>query len=410
MKLRILLSIFAILLACMSISSLLLSQKAAAHLAVSKKDSHFATQETVRVEEGRNYQYQAACLTESCLQKQANRIARAFPDRPKSTWCIPAQHRGQGSRATRDGKWQGLLLVKVPKAASSTAAGVALRIGNKTKCAVQWKHREGFHYANRSSQSFLFAPVRLPALRSISAIWFFMVTPLNISTSDSSIIRSLHTQRGGKTMGKGGYQYNYMSLVSVEKKSVWRPQEPTKVIHPVDLIHQKLQTLIQSYDFLMVVERMDESLTALALLTGLELGHVLVTSSKVAGKYQLIRVGRDKGKCIKNRKSFISSGVQSYFESDEWLAMNYADEILYRAANISLDLTIDRIGREKFALALAEFQRLKLKAVEVCSDRLGLGCDVEGRSLPEEECYDRDFGCGYKCVDTMLHQERAVRG
>lgn len=350
---------------------------------------------------------QPVCLTETCLQKVARSIARSFPSRPKDSWCIPAQSRGENSLSSIDGTtmtWQGLLLVKVPKAASSTAAGLALRMGNRTGCATQWEHREGINYANRSKTSFLLGSVRRPASRNLSAVWFFMIAPLNITPTDNNIIRSLHTHRGGKTKGKGGYQFVYLSLEPVQPRSVWSPYSPNHVINP-HVVHEAVRRLLQSYDFMLVVERMDESLTALALLTGLSLRDVLVTNSKVAGDYLLVRVGKDAGTCRRQVKGSLSAGVRNYTESSEWLAMNYADEILFRAANASLDKTIEqRIGRARFEAALHEFGQLKAAVLETCGSRLGFGCTDQGEPVQEEQCYYRDFGCGYACVDSVVDQ------
>lgn len=144
---------------------------------------------------------QPVCLTEACLQAVAHSISHNYPVRPKESWCIHTEARGENSFENE--QWQGLLLVKVPKAASSTSAGLALRIGNRTNCAVQWEHREGHNYVNRSRNSFLFGSVRRPASRNLSSVWFFMIAPLDIEPTDNNIIRSLHTHRGGKTKGKG---------------------------------------------------------------------------------------------------------------------------------------------------------------------------------------------------------------
>uniref|UniRef100_A0A7S3LET5 Uncharacterized protein n=1 Tax=Amphora coffeiformis TaxID=265554 RepID=A0A7S3LET5_9STRA len=342
------------------------------------------------------------CLTETCLVEVAQSVARSFPERPKESWCIHTETRGENS--FQDDMWQGLLLVKVPKAASSTAAGLALRIGNRTQCATQWEHREGINYANRSKKSFLFGSVRRPASRNLSSVWFFMIAPLDIEPTDNNIIRSLHTHRGGKTKGKGGFQFVYLSLEPIEARSVWTPHSPSYVIDPRAL-YGKIQRLLESYDFMMVVERMDESLTAMALLTGLSLVDVLVTSSKVAGGYLLVRVGKDAGQCRRQLKGPMSEGVKNYTESDEWLAMNYADEILFRAANASLDRTIEQLGRERFERKLQEFRQLKERVLEMCGDRLGFGCTDQGEVLEEEQCYLRDFGCGYSCVDSVVDRD-----
>jgi hypothetical protein len=343
------------------------------------------------------------CLTSECFQKQGGLLARAFPDRPKVSWCIPASRPEENT--FRDGKWQGLLLVKVPKAASSTAAGLTLRIANQTGCAVQFEHREGIEYSERHAESFLLGTVRRPAARAFSMAYFFIIAPLNITPTDPNIIRSINTRRGGKTKGKGGYMFKYMSLRPILPHSVWKPSEPTKVQNET-LVMDYVQDIVNRYDFLMVVERMDESLTALALVAGLDLGDVLSTSAKVSGEYKLARSGKNEGRCSKQAKGRVSKGMEKYFETKAWLAMNYADYVLYEAANRSLDLTIEQIGRDRFDRALAELRRLKAKATQVCGDHVGLGCTGDGVALPENTCYVRDFGCGHKCVDAMLRDEK----
>jgi hypothetical protein len=344
----------------------------------------------------------STCLTSECFQKKGRLLARAFPDRPKDSWCIPATRPEENT--FRDDKWQGLLLVKVPKAASSTAAGLTLRIANQTGCAVQFEHREGIKYAERHPASFLLGTVRKPAARAFSMAYFFIIAPLNITPTDQNVIRSLNRRRGGKTQGKGGYMFNYMKLKPIQGR-FWKPDAPTHVRNETQVIGY-VQDIVNSYDFITIVERMDESLTALALVTGLDLGDVLSTSAKVSGEYKLARAGKNEGQCSKSTKGKMSEGVRQYFGTKAWLAMNYADYVLYEAANRSLDLTIERIGRDRFDRALADFRRLEAKALQVCGDHLGSGCTGDGVALPETTCYLRDFGCGYKCVDAMLRDEK----
>jgi hypothetical protein len=224
---------------------------------------------------------------------------------------------------------------------------------------------------------------------------------LNITPTDANVLRSLQHVRSGKTKGKGGYQYNYLSLQVVPALSVWSRHFPTRVRHPHDLYH-RIQELIARYDFIIVVDRMDESLVALALLAGLDLSQVLVTNSKVAGSYLLNRLGKGKGICHKQIKGTMSPAVQAYFQSDAWKAMNYADYVLYYTVHASLDRTIQRIGRDRFHAALNEYRALKAMVLEACGERLGYGCTSTGIPLPADECYKRDFGCGYRCVDAAL--------
>jgi hypothetical protein len=231
---------------------------------------------------------------------------------------------------------------------------------------------------------------------------FFVMGPNNVSLTDNSVIRTLHTRRGGKTKGKGGYMFQYTALTTIAPRSVWTPHQATAVRN-ITLVYEIVNEIMEGYDFIVVVERMDESLVAMALLTGLELSDVLITNSKVAGKYTLARTGSDSGTCYQQPKGTISPGVQEYFDSASWRAMNYGDYVLYAAANASLDRTIHvTIGLDRFNLALAEFRRLKARALQACGNELGNGCSSDGQPVQETACYVRDFGCGYRCIDKIL--------
>jgi hypothetical protein len=126
---------------------------------------------------GRDYT-DSVCLTEESFQEHGQRLARSFSYHPKESWCIPTNKRGKHSRDKGPGKkWQGLLLVKTPKAASSTAAGVVLRIHSRHGCAVQWNHVPGQYYFGRGTRrmeksSFLIATVRNPSSRALSHAWY----------------------------------------------------------------------------------------------------------------------------------------------------------------------------------------------------------------------------------------------
>jgi hypothetical protein len=364
--------------------------------------------------------FQPVCLTKTCLEALGKQFARAFPKKSIQEWCTSST-RTTTSSTTTNSIWQGLLHVKVPKAASSTTAGVVLRIHNHTHCAVEHVHRLGYEYKQRNVEtSFLVASLRDPAERALSAVYYFVLMPqleqkhqqqLQQSTtgrnttvssntttttpfffSDNTIIRSLHTKQGGKTRGKGGYMYNYLSLKEIPPRSVWTPLDPLK-IHSNLL--QDLQTnVLQEYNFLMVVERLEESLVVLALLTGLSLQQLLVASAKQSGSYILARIGRTVGICQRKQRYQVSSGVQAYLESPEWLWMNYADYVLHSAANASLDRTIDEtIGRHEFDEALKDYKRLQQHVIQYCGEeRLGSGCTQTGETiLPMEDCYENDL-------------------
>jgi hypothetical protein len=156
------------------------------------------------------------CLEPECLDKIARSMARAFPDRPRDSWCIPAsssssiQDWGSNSYIEESGLWQGLLLLKVPKAASSTSAGLVLRIAHRYNCtAVQWLHRKGHLYrANNTrinkNSTFLFAPVRNAASRAISAAWWFDISHWNLAGTDNDVIEAMKNGMENKArLGRG---------------------------------------------------------------------------------------------------------------------------------------------------------------------------------------------------------------
>ena len=108
----------------------------------------------------------------------------------------------------------------------------------------------------------------------------------------------------------------------------------------------------------------------------------------------------------------MSPAVQKYLDSDDWKAQNYGDYLLYAAANQSLDQTIARLGRPRFNAALQRYKALKAKEKEVCAPVAEFPCSKSGKPQPKKarkECYQRDFGCGYKCIDDMIANDSVFK-
>jgi hypothetical protein len=434
------------------------------------------------------------CLRPECIEEEAYLIARAFPDRSNKTWLVT-------SKKILDDTFMhhGIMMVKVPKAASSTLAGVSLRISRlHGNVPVEFEHKlpSKFSFGDRHpSESFLFATVRDPASRTLSEMFFEASRGTIIQLkNESNVLEYLvkSDDRGlGVSDGRGGKQLRWVSLYDIPRQSSWTKKSPTQVLNP-RLVKSNVKNAVDNYDFLLVVERLDESLVAMALTMGLDIGDILVSSSKVAGSSYyyaplgggispgrirksldrgdpksspaywreganttndpaqrrtsgLVKMrvdgtlpaqrrekerdmranGRDKlrfeklrfvgasthrptAKCVKLERPFRTRAIDEYLESDEWRAMNYGDYLLHAAANRSLDLTIERIGRDRFDTALKEYQRLRTKADRVCKDHVQLPCSSYGKSqlmISQKSCYKRDFGCGHSCIDEMLLNE-----
>lgn len=313
---------------------------------------------------------------------------------------------------------KGLLFVKTPKTGSTTASRIMKRIvhnvaqrDNVTTC----QHREdhvtgaGLWYGSRvRNQSFLVASLRDPAQRAMSRFFWSYVTRKSNNTNeiqtDDAFIKdylneTTNVASGCTSKGQGGYQLNYITLQSIPKWSAWDPLHPTRIIDNTRTEGYVAQ-LMDDYDFLILNERMEESLVVMKLMLGLETGDILSLSYNVGGSYRY-----QNGKCVQLIKPHTSSGMQEYFESDEWYAKNYGDYLLYAAANQSLDMTINQLGKETFEAALQDFHRLQAKVNEVCKERVPFPCASDGtvlfhavQPLPHQKIS--------ACIDDIVQKEQ----
>jgi len=291
---------------------------------------------------------------------------------------------------------KGLLFVKTPKTGSTTISRIMKRLVQKVAQRYNvdsCQHREdhvngaGFWYANRSpTQSFLLASVRDPAQRAMSRFFWSYVTQQqsqdnnNNQTMDDSFIldylnKSTSVASGCTSKGQGGYQLNYISMTPILEWSAWSPHNVTQIVRPT-VVEEYVRRTMQAYDFMMVNERMDESLVLLQLRLGLQTSDILSLSFNVGGSYRY-----EHGKCKQLVKPHISKNMQTFFQSDEWYAKNYGDYLLYAAANRSLDATIETLGRDKFDSAMQEFHRLSTKVNEFCNQQVPFPCSSNGTVL-----------------------------
>ena len=63
--------------------------------------------------------------------------------------------------------------------------------------------------------------------------------------------------------GRSGFQLAFMSLNDIQNGSAWNAElNPTEVINP-HIVQQNVRDIFNQYNFMVVAERMDESLVAL---------------------------------------------------------------------------------------------------------------------------------------------------
>ncbi|KAG7336768.1 galactose-3-O-sulfotransferase [Nitzschia inconspicua] len=355
--------------------------------------------------------------------------------RPKDWWYVHSYNLYQ----------EGLLYVKTPKAASSTMAGITLRIAHRhgkdipqeevqesssssdkkvsheripettiNPCNSRQYHGLSYDYIDRNhTQSFLFATIRDPAQRAISDV-FYRRSNQQLEYNETQILETL--QEGVFLLSHRlthikvqGYQLAYLTMREKEEDNHdvddddKDEEEPSIDVSQLsrETTKQHIADVLNEYDFLLLVERMDESLVVLQFLLDLDTDDLLHIYSKSAGNYAMLIV---KETCHRIQPPIVSDTTMRYLSSSDWHNRHYGDYLLHAAINASLDRTIADIGPERFQKALATFRQRMVLAQERCQAHAYFPCSSSGENqlkLSEESCYNRDWGCGYPCLDRL---------
>jgi endo-1,4-beta-D-glucanase Y len=130
------------------------------------------------------------------------------------------------------------------------------------------------------------------------------------------------------------------------------------------------------------------------LLPNVPVGDILYLNAKSNGGYD---DGVHRNTCYYIQPSFVSPGMKRFFQSPEWNNLVRWDNLLYQAANRSLDLTIDYLGRERFEARLAVFRNAQQVAKERCLDGKDIfPCTSKGKKNMNKVCLWSDSG--YVCL------------
>mmetsp|Transcript_23471 Transcript_23471/g.55609 ORF Transcript_23471/g.55609 Transcript_23471/m.55609 type:complete len:507 (-) Transcript_23471:294-1814(-) len=365
-------------------------------------------------------------------------------------------------------KDRGLWFVKNYKAASSTGAGITARIAHTSVAAVDavddnksristltdgmidtsnnstaatteqsktampphciYHASHDFADSGRHKQlhsrdkehSFMWTIVRHPVERVLSGYSYFRAAPgradrtLNLdeelmmyaSPERSAQVRLLDTSPNSWTtsssMSSGADKENKDSSVSLDTGRI-DPSTAARIIHG---------SIMESYDFIGVQDRMEESLAVLKLLLDLDDSwDVVVLPSKRSrggGDGSPSYTRSPTGKCIKLFPLELNYTLQSstihFFDNDFLDVQNNHDVLLYKAANRALDLTIEQIGRTVVQNESDRQQRMIKLAYDVCLRNAKFPCSSEGKlqlGLSKDSCYHEDWGCGFHCVDEL---------
>jgi hypothetical protein len=318
-------------------------------------------------------------------------------------WCI-LQTRPilKPIEVAKSGAVVGLIFVKNPKAASSTAAGITIQMAHNIAarkfnvtagdkplpCAHNWSHPFAFFRGHRlrKDPSLLWTIVRHPSKRAISGFFHFKVAREGIAPTSQNMIE--HLENGKST------QLSYI----MKTKWIWDFQK-TK-LNNKDAAGTVKKYVLDFYDFVAVVERMEESLVVMKILFDLEFRDVIVLSAKQSGGYDF---GGLDNACVKIPKALTTPEVDKYL-THNFTKDNY-DFILYAAANRSLDLTIDELGRRRVETEVREYRMLMKSVEQHCRSKAVFPCSAEGRwqrKASLTSCFAQDSGCGNKCVQQIL--------
>jgi len=319
-----------------------------------------------------------------------------FESRAPRLPCFEGRHLRK-----KEDNHKGFLFIKPMKASSTTGASITLRIAQNLgklnnfsdgKACRSFTHHSSANRMDISrldkSESFLWSILRDPTRRTVSEYFHFYVTRLGRSSDDDSFKAWLRE--------KNDYQDFFLKWLMET-----RPPRRRAVPNPSYVIN----SLLKRYDLLALTERMDESTVALQLLLGLNTTDVLFLNSKTSGGYD---DGKFRKTCFMIQKSFVSPGMKEYFDSPDYRRSVYWDELFYAAANRSLDLTIEKVGRDRFERALADFKASQDLVSDECRTKVRYPCSSSGERRTQTDCVVNDWGCGFQCMDAVLSKQQVI--
>ena len=356
---------------------------------------------------------------------------------------------------------EGILFQRPEKVGSTTMTNVVMRLAfnrgatvsgysdrdklskeNRTKLHREWKvparcqHRSmhgssvSLDYPNRDREkSFLFSLLRDPIERIRSMFFHFGVSVHQVEPIDKNFAEfAIRPRRANSYLQDlthdpavperliSDFKEHLSHRKSARGSKHIKPHNDTGGDDgdPAPLNHTKIVAdILDRFDFIAVTERLDESLVALKLLLNLTVEEILYAKvSRSAGSYSN---GRGDRPCVYIVPSFLTRRMREFFygpgRNDAWLAHSSGDALLHRAANRSLDRTIDEVfGRDRFGRELGEFRNAAAYANAVCHSEPGLIlglCDDGGNFVRKDPrrnttCYIWSEGCDHKCLNERV--------
>jgi hypothetical protein len=365
----------------------------------------------------------------------------------------------------------GLIYIKIDKAASSTLAGINVRLAHKVGakvlpqkdpnqelsevCSHTYTHGRAsdvlalsystatttLSLTSRRPSTLLWTFVRDPARRAVSEYYHFWVSRRGYGVKNGLVKPFLESRKNFQLLylldQKHPEQVLAKAIAATNTTSsniAIQPNDTTTssamIIDPPILplpIEQLIQDhIINVYDFIGVVERMEESLAVMKLLWGVSTEDLIVMSAKQSGGWD---DGRYNDTCYKIHPSpsssssygsddrhasdgktnySLSSYLQHYIQTD--YKVDNFDYHLYEAVNASLDKTIALLGRINVERVRHEVRKLQSLVELKCQNHTIFPCSKNGtrqHAISRKNCYWFDSGCGFPCVDQVLNERNS---
>lgn len=292
----------------------------------------------------------------------------------------------------------GLQFLKPVKTGSSTTSGVNLRIArniarrldkNFTYCNARFNHGQAsLQFSKRDrKRSFLWTVLRDPTQRAISMFFHFRVSREEAKPTDENFQKYLLPK-------SRNYYLSTLSLSGYVDDWIENPSNVNATAIPT------AQSIIDDYDFIGITERLDESLVVLQMLLDLPIDDLLYLTAKSSGGYD---DGAWENRCVYITPKFVSSGMKEWFDGEVWQNAIKHDLAIYKAAEKSLDLTIEKLGPE-FYRKLGALKKAQALAVEKCQGNSVFPCLSDGTKATKRDgldCLWSDSGCGAGCLDSI---------
>lgn len=286
-----------------------------------------------------------------------------------------------------------IVYIKTPKVGSSTVGGIARRIayhyhitgwnteyvnehspGYTVEPMLLANHNEMWkeqRFSNRfRSPTFYFTWLRDPADRCLSEFYHFEVSRSHVANSDAKKVEHLKKCHN--------VQYAYIA-----NSQFYGQQKP----HNVTAL----------YNFIGLNERFEESVLLLGLelnLTMCDLLYLNAKDSHNGGKDDVGAVFTPHPKLYEE-----NSTIQAFVASDAFRQANTLDYALISAVNYQLDAKIQSYfsNRKNTFIPFGRLRQLFHGELQTAWEQ----CypSIRGKLPSTTDCYWRDNGCGYSCLD-----------